>query len=115
MKKRASDINKASLKVAGKKITEIVEEDLETIGFDKIERAREAQVQRERQEKIRQRKMESKRVDHLARALREDEMEYLEDWANEVEEADNSYLDEAEGKNAEQQLRQHEEALKEKQ
>merc|ERR1719471_1694858 len=103
MKKRASDINKASLKVAGKKITEIVEEDLETIGFDKIERAREAQVQRERQEKIRQRKMESKRVDHLARALREEELEPLEDWSYDVEEQDQATLDQAEGKNAEAQ------------
>merc|ERR1712129_34861 len=93
----------------------IVADDLEKIGFDQIERAREAQVQRERQEKIRQRKLESKRVDHLARALREDEMDYLEEWASEIEEEDNAYLDAAESKNAEDQLRQHEVALKEKQ
>mmetsp|Transcript_114923 Transcript_114923/g.371421 ORF Transcript_114923/g.371421 Transcript_114923/m.371421 type:complete len:1190 (-) Transcript_114923:112-3681(-) len=114
LKKTAVDINKASLKVAGKKITEIVADDLEKIGFDQIEKAREAQVQRERQEKIRQRKLESKRVDHLARALREEEQEYLDDWADDIEEQDQRFLEEAEEKNAEVQRKKHEEGLKEK-
>ncbi|CAE8625115.1 unnamed protein product, partial [Polarella glacialis] len=83
MKKLADQ--KSNLKVAGKKITDIEEEDLDNISFDQIEKAREAQITRERQDKIRARKMENKRVDHLARALREEETPLIDDWADEIE------------------------------
>mmetsp|Transcript_23469 Transcript_23469/g.52737 ORF Transcript_23469/g.52737 Transcript_23469/m.52737 type:complete len:1166 (+) Transcript_23469:139-3636(+) len=112
MKKETSD--KVKIKVAGKTITQIDAEDLENIGFDQIEKARGAQVQRERQEKIRQRKLESKRVDHLARALREEEQECLAQWADDIAEQDNNFLNIAEEKNAEEQYKKHEEGLKEK-
>lgn len=113
MKKQAEQ-NAKNVKVAGKKITEIVVDDLEKIGFDQIEKAREQQVLRERQEKIRQRKLESKRVDHLARALREEERELLEDWADRIVDQDNDFLDRAEESNAMEQRKAHEEGLKEK-
>merc|ERR1719253_1438880 len=103
MKKQADSLKAANLKVGGKKITEIVADDLEKIGIGEIEKAREAQVQRERQEKIRQRKLESKRVDHLARALREEEQKLLDDWADEIEEKDRIYMEKAEDENTDEQ------------
>merc|ERR1719253_11426 len=114
MKKQADSLKAANLKVGGKKITEIVADDLEKIGIGEIEKAREAQVQRERQEKIRQRKLESKRVDHLARALREEEQKLLDEWADNIEEQDREYLDKAEDQNTEEQRKAHEETLKER-
>mmetsp|Transcript_45585 Transcript_45585/g.122893 ORF Transcript_45585/g.122893 Transcript_45585/m.122893 type:complete len:917 (+) Transcript_45585:90-2840(+) len=118
MKKQAEQ-NNTNLKInvsggGSKKITEVHAEDLEKISVADIERAREAQVLRERQEKIRQRKLESKRVDHLARALREQELPYLDDWAYDVEEQDRQFLERAEERCAEQQRKQHAEDLKEK-
>ena len=114
MKKQADSLKAANLKVGGKKITEIVADDLEKIGIGEIEKAREAQVQRERQEKIRQRKLESKRVDHLARALREEEQKLLDEWADNIEEQDREYLDKAEDQNTEEQRKAHTETLKER-
>merc|ERR1711957_445724 len=117
MKKSAEmDKSKAAvnLKVGGKKISELVADDLDTISFDQIEKARETQVQRERQEKIRLRKMESKRVDHIARAMREEERPLLDNWADDVEDEDQKFLDRAEAKNADAQEQAHEEGLKEK-
>ncbi|CAK0850751.1 unnamed protein product [Prorocentrum cordatum] len=118
MKKQAEQ-NNTNLKInvsggGSKKITEVHAEDLEKISVADIERAREAQVLRERQEKIRQRKLESKRVDHLARALREQELPYLDDWAYDVEEQDRAFLEVAEERCAEQQRKKHAEDLKEK-
>eukprot|EP00933_Yihiella_yeosuensis_P072717 TRINITY_DN8120_c0_g1_i1.p1 TRINITY_DN8120_c0_g1~~TRINITY_DN8120_c0_g1_i1.p1 ORF type:complete len:1189 (-),score=396.77 TRINITY_DN8120_c0_g1_i1:579-4019(-) len=113
MKKQA-DRKADNLKVGGKKITEIEAEDLETISVEQIEKAREAQNQRERQEKIRNRKLECKRIDHLARALREEQADCLEEWAYEVEEEDAKLLEEAEIRNAGEQQKKHEEGLVEK-
>eukprot|EP00441_Pelagodinium_beii_P044795 CAMPEP_0197620830 /NCGR_PEP_ID=MMETSP1338-20131121/1561_1 /TAXON_ID=43686 ORGANISM="Pelagodinium beii, Strain RCC1491" /NCGR_SAMPLE_ID=MMETSP1338 /ASSEMBLY_ACC=CAM_ASM_000754 /LENGTH=1106 /DNA_ID=CAMNT_0043190115 /DNA_START=66 /DNA_END=3386 /DNA_ORIENTATION=- len=114
MKKQADTVRAANLKVGGKKITEIEADDLENIGIDQIEKAREAQVLRERQDKIRNRKMESKRVDHLARALREEEVPMLADWADGVEEEDTEFLKKAEEKNVDEQREKHAEELKER-
>merc|ERR550537_1564100 len=83
----------SNLKIGGKKIGDIQAEDMEGISFDQIEKAREAQVTRERQEKIRQRKLESKRVDHLSRAVREEDKMKLDEWAQQVEDEDNEILD----------------------
>lgn len=113
MKKQAEQ-KATNLKVAGKKITEIEADDLSNISFDQIEKAREAQVLRERQDKIRQRKAESKRVDHLARALREEETPLLKNWTVDVESQDAEQLEKFESANAEEQRKQHEVALKEK-
>eukprot|EP00435_Cladocopium_sp_Y103_P032395 s1047_g8.t1 len=82
--------------------------------FDQIEKAREAQVLKERQDKIRQRKAESKRVDHLARALREEETPMLKQWTQDVESQDAEQLEKFESANAEEQRKQHQLALKEK-
>eukprot|EP00930_Biecheleria_cincta_P022810 TRINITY_DN1658_c0_g1_i1.p1 TRINITY_DN1658_c0_g1~~TRINITY_DN1658_c0_g1_i1.p1 ORF type:complete len:1165 (+),score=318.11 TRINITY_DN1658_c0_g1_i1:305-3496(+) len=114
MKKQADSAKAANLKVGGKKITEIEAEDLKEIGIEQIEKAREAQVIRERQDKIRNRKMESKRVDHLARALREEEQKLLSTWQDEVEERDQEFLQLAEDKAMESLRSKHENELEER-
>eukprot|EP00437_Effrenium_voratum_P001883 CAMPEP_0181422406 /NCGR_PEP_ID=MMETSP1110-20121109/13598_1 /TAXON_ID=174948 /ORGANISM="Symbiodinium sp., Strain CCMP421" /LENGTH=1164 /DNA_ID=CAMNT_0023545503 /DNA_START=137 /DNA_END=3631 /DNA_ORIENTATION=+ len=103
-----------NLKVAGRKITEIEAGDLSNISTEQIEKARQAQVLKERQEKIRLRKAESKRVDHLARALREEETSSLKDWSRKVVEEDGKQLEKFESANAAQQREQHSLMLKEK-
>merc|ERR1712217_393251 len=87
---------------------------LETITADQIEAARQVQLKRDRQEKIRNRKMESKRVDHLARALREEERPLLNKWKDQIQREDEKFLEKAEAQNADEQYKKHEEALKEK-
>merc|ERR550514_630377 len=113
MKKQAEQTN-AKVKVGGKRITEIVADDLEKIGVDQIEKAREEQVQRERAEKIRQRKLESKRVDHLARAFREEEAKKLDQWAFSIEARDKDFLNEVEARKEEEMRAQHTKDLEEK-
>ncbi|CAE7351950.1 TIF3A1 [Symbiodinium sp. CCMP2592] len=113
MKKQAEQ-RATNLKVAGKKITEIEADDLTNISFDQIEKAREAQVLKERQDKIRQRKAESKRVDHLARALREEEASSLKQWSADVEKVDAEQLEKFESAKQEEQRKQHQNLLKEK-
>mmetsp|Transcript_40154 Transcript_40154/g.92869 ORF Transcript_40154/g.92869 Transcript_40154/m.92869 type:complete len:1180 (+) Transcript_40154:120-3659(+) len=113
MKKQAEQ-KATNLKVAGKKITEIEADDLTNISFDQIEKAREAQVLKERQDKIRQRKAESKRVDHLARALREEEGSLLQQWSVDCQKLDAEQLEKFENVNREEQRKQHETLLKEK-
>ncbi|CAE7328064.1 crt [Symbiodinium sp. CCMP2456] len=113
MKKQAEQ-KASNLKVAGKKISEIEADDLTNISFDQIEKAREAQVLKERQDKIRQRKAESKRVDHLARALREEEAASLKQWAADVEKVDAEQLEKFESAKQEEQRKQHQNLLKEK-
>eukprot|EP00933_Yihiella_yeosuensis_P034259 TRINITY_DN2776_c0_g1_i6.p1 TRINITY_DN2776_c0_g1~~TRINITY_DN2776_c0_g1_i6.p1 ORF type:complete len:1229 (+),score=452.93 TRINITY_DN2776_c0_g1_i6:132-3818(+) len=112
--KKTADVKAVNLKVAGKKITEIEAEDLNKISFDEIEKAREAQVHRDRLDKIRARKMESKRVDHLARAIREEETPVIDDWALRVEEEDYELFEQAEERNAVEQEKKHKEGLEEK-
>merc|ERR1711972_516413 len=63
---------------------------------------------------IRNRKMESKRVDHLARALREEERPLLNKWKDQIQREDDKFLEKAEAQNADEQYKKHEEALKEK-
>merc|ERR1712066_1051855 len=75
---------------------------------------RQVQLKRDRQEKIRNRKMESKRVDHLARALREEERPLLNKWKDQIQREDEKFLQKAEEANADEQYKKHEEALKEK-
>merc|ERR1712085_85124 len=105
------DLNKA-MTVGGKKINDITAADLETITADRIEAARQVQLKRDRQEKIRNRKMESKRVDHLARALREEERPLLNKWKDQIQREDDKFLEKAEAQNADEQYKKHEEALK---
>merc|ERR1712151_1196321 len=110
---KSADLNKA-MTVGGKKINDITAADLETISPEQIEAARQVQLKRDRQEKIRNRKMESKRVDHLARALREEERDLLDKWKDEIQRQDDKFLEEAEKQNAGEQRKKHDEALKEK-
>merc|ERR1712125_187764 len=58
--------------------------------------------------------MESKRVDHLARALREEERPLLNKWKDQIQREDEKFLEKAEAQNASEQYKKHEEALKEK-
>merc|ERR1719287_350743 len=86
MKKQDESIGKKEMKIAGKKLGEIdLEVDIEKFTLGELEKARSTQVLRERQRKIDQRKLESKRVDHLSRAVREEETAKLEDWGAQVE------------------------------
>merc|ERR1719162_2529020 len=80
----------------------------------KIMAARQAQIQRERQEKVRQRKLESKRVDHLARALREEEAALLEKWRDDIEESDRALLEKIEEASTKDQRAAHKKGLEEK-
>merc|ERR1719265_2971215 len=107
---------KVSTKDGSKRITEMTAEDLEqgTIGIDQIERARQAQMSRERQEKIRQRKLEAKRIDHLGRAIRQEERDKLQDWGDYIHEKDEEFIEMHEEKMAEKQRIAHEAGLEEK-
>lgn len=113
MKKQ--DENKpTNLKIGNKKLQDIQAEDIADISFDQIEMAREAQVKRERAEKIRQRKLENKRVDHLSRAMREEAKKQLDDWAEEIQRQDDDLLDAAQDRDEEEQRNKHAAELKEK-
>merc|ERR1711904_644705 len=72
------------------------------------------QAQRERQEKIRQRKLESKRVDHLARAMREEEKDKLDEWADDTAYADEAFLKDARARDHAVQKEKHTKAMAEK-
>merc|ERR1711871_1879707 len=115
MKKQDESQSKPSnLKIAGKKIGDIQAEDIEKFSLGELEKAREQQVTRDRQEKIRQRKLESKRVDHLSRAIREEENTMLGEWADQIEEEDIAFLNKASALDEQEQRKKHEEALAEK-
>merc|ERR1719223_1857566 len=105
--------NKA-VKIGNKAITEITAENLEKISVSDILKARETQFQRERAEKVRQRKLESKRVDHLARALREEEAALLEKWRDDIEESDRALLEKIEEASTKEQRAEHAKGLEEK-
>merc|ERR1711920_1092927 len=114
IKQTAGDMGNTKLVVGGKKIAEITEDDLHNISAEQIEAAREGQLKRDRQEKIRQRKLESKRVDHLARAMREEERPKIAKWSTDIEKEDNTKIDKAEANNANEQLQKHKELLAER-
>merc|ERR1712217_451980 len=114
IKQTAGDMGNTKLVVGGKKIAEITEDDLHNISAEQIEAAREGQLKRDRQEKIRQRKLESKRVDHLARAMREEERPKIAKWSTDIEKEDNAKIDKAEANNANDQLQKHKELLAER-
>jgi len=105
--------NKA-VKIGNKAITEITDEHLAKISVSDIHKARETQFQRERAEKVRQRKLESKRVDHLARALREEEAALLEKWRDDIEESDRALLAKIEEASTKDQREAHKNGLEEK-
>lgn len=110
----ATQKNPTKVQIAGKKLTEIEKDDLQTISAEEMKRALSMTVAREKQEKIRQRKLEAKRVDHLARALREEERTLLEDWAETVDIEDGKFLEKAESRDKEEQMAVHLESLKER-
>eukprot|EP00397_Hematodinium_sp_SG-2012_P009225 GEMP01009301.1.p1 GENE.GEMP01009301.1~~GEMP01009301.1.p1 ORF type:complete len:833 (+),score=208.10 GEMP01009301.1:139-2637(+) len=90
-----ADLSKggANLMVGGKRLKEIAVADLDKIDAEQIEKAREKQIQKERSEKVRLRKMEAKRVDHLARAIRQEEIKRVPAWREQMEAADTKYYD----------------------
>ena len=59
----------ANPKICGHHLNDMTDEVLATLDIEMILAAREGMVTKERNEKIKHRKMESKRVDHLARAV----------------------------------------------
>merc|ERR1719473_42024 len=92
MKKQAAQLQNAAgktLKVAGMRLDEINSaEDLERIGLEQIEKAKADLMKKDRADKIRQRKQEGKRTDHLARAIREEERSAIEVWSEDIVEQD---------------------------
>jgi len=112
--KKQDESKPSNLKIAGKKIGDIQAEDIEKFSLHELEHAREVQVQRERQEKIRQRKLESKRVDHLSRAFREEEKTRLNDWIDQTLEKDQQFLEEARKQDEAEQRLKHQEGIVEK-
>ncbi|KAH8584028.1 eukaryotic translation initiation factor 3 [Cryptosporidium sp. chipmunk genotype I] len=80
--------NKIVLK--GKLLDEITLEDLleGRILYDDLERLQEEQCNFERQERIKQRKQEAKRLDHLARAYRLEEIPLIIEWNNKIAQND---------------------------
>ncbi|KAK6587586.1 hypothetical protein RS030_91523 [Cryptosporidium xiaoi] len=76
--------------IKGKAIEEITLDDLleGRILFDDLERLQEEQCNFERQERIKQRKMEAKRLDHLARAYRLEEIPLINEWHRETVKSD---------------------------
>merc|ERR1712087_793063 len=114
IKKRATEVNKPTWKVAGINLNDITDETLQALSPEQIVQAREDQLKRERQEKIRQRKLESKRVDHLARAMREEGKSSLKDWIRNLEVQDKEFLEKAEGEKQVEQRKAHEANLKER-
>merc|ERR1712194_459905 len=75
------------------------------------QRAHQAHLQRERQEKIRQRRLESKHVDHLDRACREEEFHLPDALKEKLKRDDQAYLDQAEEKITEEQKTKYKESL----
>lgn len=76
--------------IKGKVVDEITLEDLleGRILFDDLEKLQEEQCNFERQERIKQRKMEAKRLDHLARAYRLEEVPLINEWHRETVKSD---------------------------
>merc|ERR1712151_20052 len=108
-------MTQSNVKIDNKKVTELTDADILKIGSEKIEAARETQVKREQQTKVRDRKNERKRVDHVARALREEEKEKkLANWQDDVEEEDNEILNQAEEKEYDKLKQEHEVKVAEK-
>merc|ERR1719191_568381 len=69
-----------NIKVGDKTLKEIEFEDLNKIDMSELEVAREGAMRKEREAMVRLRKAELKRVDHTARALREEEVGLLGEW-----------------------------------
>jgi len=120
---------KSMHKAGSTKIANFHTNTLENTGVDQNDEGKKRQLQRERQEKrlqrkwrrmtsalrkekekMQQRAMESKRLDHLCRALREEEQESLEVWAG-ICIQDQESIDRL---TVENQRKTHEDGLKEK-
>lgn len=76
--------------VKGKALEDITPDDILRLTYDyeDYERAQEELRTRERQERSRQHRQESKRAEHLVRALREEEAQLLKDWKQQTHEQD---------------------------
>eukprot|EP00921_Rhytidocystis_pertsovi_P012730 GHVQ01020680.1.p1 GENE.GHVQ01020680.1~~GHVQ01020680.1.p1 ORF type:complete len:303 (+),score=79.33 GHVQ01020680.1:577-1485(+) len=103
--------------IKGKLLEEInVDDVLEgTVIFEDIEKAQDEQRNKERIERVRQRRGEAKRMDHFVRACREEEIPLLESWKSKIQEADTAVLLELQSKHEEEHKAAFEEALNEKQ
>ncbi|CEM02079.1 unnamed protein product [Vitrella brassicaformis CCMP3155] len=94
IKKMASTSQAAAkITIGGKKLDEVGLDDVRHMNREVLEKAQEEQRIKERNEKIRQRKLEAKRVDHLARALREEELPLLQERLVKIQEEDKQYHD----------------------
>lgn len=89
--------------IKGKQLEDINVQDVldGLVDYDDLEKAREAQRIRDRQEKYRQRRAEAKKMDHLIRAVREKEMELIEEYKSKVLERDKMLLAEAQARREE--------------
>ncbi len=80
------------MKVHGKRIEDLNEEDMMDVDRNQLEKAREAALKLEKTQKIREYKKTFKANDHLARALREEEIPLIKEWAAEQQTKDKEYL-----------------------
>eukprot|EP00400_MALV-I_sp_L67-5_P000046 gene46-704_t len=89
---KKDDGDKVAIKVQGKRLEDLAEEDLAGISTDQIEKAKERALLLEKQQKVRDYKKSFKTNDHLARALREEELPLIKKWAGQTAVADKKYL-----------------------
>lgn len=82
--------NSSKIVLKGKLLDEITLEDLleGRVLYDDLEKLQEEQCNFERQERIKQRKQEAKRLDHLARAYRLEEVPLIKEWKEKVAQSD---------------------------
>eukprot|EP00922_Rhytidocystis_sp_ex-Travisia-forbesii_P049216 GHVS01073300.1.p1 GENE.GHVS01073300.1~~GHVS01073300.1.p1 ORF type:complete len:847 (-),score=149.92 GHVS01073300.1:83-2623(-) len=103
--------------IKGRHIDDInVDDFLEgNVAYEDIERAQDEQRNRERIERIKQRRLEAKRTDHFVRACREEEEEALNNWKEQILNGDTGSLLQLQSKVEQEHRATFEEGLVEKQ
>ena len=80
--------DKVTIKVQGKRLEDLDVEDLQKLDTNQLEKARETALKQEKLQKVRDFKRAFKNNDHMARALREEEVELIKKWSVEMAETD---------------------------
>ncbi|OEH79685.1 eukaryotic translation initiation factor 3 subunit 10 [Cyclospora cayetanensis] len=102
--------------IKGKHLTDInIEDVLEGyVDYDDLERAQRLQLDKERLLRVRQRRLNFKRVCHFIRACREEELPLLDEWAKKQLETDKQILTQLQYKHEEEHRAAFAAALEEK-
>lgn len=82
---------KQNVAIAGAKVAELTDEQLKAISEENLQEEIRKMQSSGREKLIQQKKAEAKRVDHLARALRLEECEALQQWRKDIEEEERRY------------------------